>query len=269
MQPFILKLNTIYMKTIVIGDIHAKTIWKDLVANTEADKIVFLGDYFDTFEDTSTTLQVANFKAILQFKRDNPDRVVLLLGNHEYHYLESVKFVRYSGHQYNCELITEVLNVALAEKLIQVCYKHDKYLFSHAGVTKTWLASTNYVDTTPIDEHINDMLYSNIQAFNFKYGVNRSPYGDDIVQSPIWVRPISLLEDRIDEYIQVVGHTAVDTIKNIAPTTEPPIYLVDILDRSNDILLIEEDGVSIIDNIKESSTADQYDYTSIVAAEDK
>ena len=37
-------------KIIVIGDIHGRTIWKQIVAaNPDADLFVFIGDYFDSF----------------------------------------------------------------------------------------------------------------------------------------------------------------------------------------------------------------------------
>ena len=39
------------MKTIVIGDIHGRTIWKQIVIeNPDFDKLVFIGDYFDSFD---------------------------------------------------------------------------------------------------------------------------------------------------------------------------------------------------------------------------
>ena len=37
------------MKTIFIGDIHGRSIWKDIVARENADRVVFIGDYFDSF----------------------------------------------------------------------------------------------------------------------------------------------------------------------------------------------------------------------------
>lgn len=37
------------MKIVAIGDIHGRDIWEDIVKKEhDADKIVFVGDYFDT-----------------------------------------------------------------------------------------------------------------------------------------------------------------------------------------------------------------------------
>jgi hypothetical protein len=41
-------------------------------------------------------------------------------------------------------------------------------------------------------------------------------YGDDITQSPIWIRPSSLCEDPLSGYNQIVGHTPVRAISELA-----------------------------------------------------
>lgn len=85
------------MKIIAIGDIHGNSIWKDIVASTTFDKVVFIGDYFDSFT-IPYQQQIENFKEILDFKRSNINKVVLLAGNHDYHYMNSVTET-YSGYQ--------------------------------------------------------------------------------------------------------------------------------------------------------------------------
>ena len=44
------------MRIIVIGDIHGRTIWKDIV-NQEFDLCVFLGDYVDSHDRISAKQQ--------------------------------------------------------------------------------------------------------------------------------------------------------------------------------------------------------------------
>ena len=41
------------MKTLIIGDIHGRRFWKRPVEKyiNKVDKIVFLGDYFDAYQD--------------------------------------------------------------------------------------------------------------------------------------------------------------------------------------------------------------------------
>ena len=68
---------------LVIGDIHGRTIWKDIIEKENPDKVIFLGDYVSTHEDISSTQQINNLEEILAYKEDNPDKVILLRGNHK------------------------------------------------------------------------------------------------------------------------------------------------------------------------------------------
>jgi len=39
------------MKTIILGDTHGRDLWKQIVEiENDADRIIFLGDYFDSFD---------------------------------------------------------------------------------------------------------------------------------------------------------------------------------------------------------------------------
>lgn len=73
--------------TIVLGDTHGQNKWKKIIeANKDADEVIFIGDYFDSFTIPFSE-QLSNFVDILNYKTDNKDKVVLLLGNHDYQYL--------------------------------------------------------------------------------------------------------------------------------------------------------------------------------------
>ena len=237
--------NLLPNKIIVISDIHGRTDWKDIVNKTTFTKCVFIGDYFDSF-DIQPQQQKSNFLDIIKFKEENPDRVILLLGNHDYHYLSGIKET-YSGYQmWQKTDIGEMLDNAVKNGLIQMCFKYNNYLFTHAGITKTWLKNTNYDDITPIDEYINALFKRNLKYFKFTSGINHSNYGDDICQSPIWVRPNSLLKDGVDDFIQIVGHTEKEKITIL----EDRIYLTDTMETSGEFLSIENNTVIINNKIK-------------------
>lgn len=194
------------MTIAAIGDIHGIIGWKDALKESGADRFVFIGDYFDSRDGIPPHIQVKNFREILALKREYPEQFVLLLGNHDYHYLR-VSDDRYSGH--NAILAPdayEVLRDAVVSGDLQACCAIGDWLFSHAGVTKTWCAD-NDIDTDNIEASINELFRDRPRAFAFTLGVTASPYGDDVCQTPIWVRPNSLLADAIDGFRQVVGHT--------------------------------------------------------------
>jgi metallophosphoesterase superfamily enzyme len=72
------------MKLLAIGDIHGRDVWKDI--NFLAfDKVVFVGDYVDSYIRSDWQVY-QNLKEIIDLKKQNFDKVVLLLGNHDIHY---------------------------------------------------------------------------------------------------------------------------------------------------------------------------------------
>jgi hypothetical protein len=223
-------------KLIAIGDIHGRQIWKQIVTNNQFDKVVFIGDYFDTHENINAAQQIDNFKDIIAFKEANMDKVVLLLGNHDYHYLSAANET-YSGFQeWHKTEIKELLDSAISKGYIQMCYHHDKFLFSHAGVTNTW-CKDNDIDMENLCESINKRFIEIPESFRFAVGRNMSPYGDDVTQSPIWVRPHSLLQDHVPNYIYVVGHT---TQPKLAFANDV-IVLIDTLGTSKEYFVVEGD----------------------------
>lgn len=205
------------MKIIALGDTHGRTNWKKIIAKETFDKIIFIGDYFDTQEDISPEQQINNFKKIIRHKKKNMDKVVLLLGNHDYQYLKASE--KYPSYQVSYgTAIQKLLHQAMEEDLLQICFVWKKLVFTHAGVTKTW-CKNNHIRKTVLANAINDLFKSNPGTFGFTIGRNLDMNGDDICQTPIWVRPRSLIQDRLGGYKQIVGHTPVvklSVIRNIA-----------------------------------------------------
>ncbi len=217
-----------YKNIVVIGDIHGLDVWKKIVDKHSNDLIIFVGDYFDSF-DIPTLQQIENFNKILEFKLENSDRVKLLIGNHDYHYFSKTGNI-YSGynHSIGYNMSNQLYNLVKNGVLI-TCYKHNDLLFTHAGVSNTWCAS-NSIDITNIDNQINDYMLYKPYVFDFisydsdKYGF--SLYGDTINQGPLWIRPNSLISDRIIGYTHIVGHTSSD---DIVIDIENNIIIVDAL----------------------------------------
>ena len=68
-----------------IGDIHGRTSWKEMIKNDKVEKWIFLGDYCDSFDISDEKIK-ENLIDIINFKKAFPDKVVLLLGNHDVMY---------------------------------------------------------------------------------------------------------------------------------------------------------------------------------------
>lgn len=69
------------MKTLFLGDIHGRDIWKDIINKENPDKVIFIGDYFDSF-NILWDIQLLNFLDIMEFKKNSEKEVITLLGNH-------------------------------------------------------------------------------------------------------------------------------------------------------------------------------------------
>ncbi len=223
------------MKIIALGDTHGRDLWKQIVkVEEDFDKFIFIGDYFDTREGIDASTQIQNFKEILEFKKANPDKVFLLIGNHDFHYLKGCGET-YSGYQqYAAMDINEVLQPAVTSGHMQICHVFDEYIFSHAGLTNTW-CENNEIDLYNIEESVNVRFMKNMESFKFEYGENLDKSGDDVTQSPLWVRIPSLFRDMVKGFTYVVGHT---TVKEMHMASN--IVAIDCLGTSNEYLIIQD-----------------------------
>lgn len=222
------------MKLISIGDTHGKDDWKKLADTQSFDRLVFIGDYFDSFHIDALE-QIKNFLEIIAYKKAYPEKVILLFGNHDFHYLPVARQMGevYSGFQDTyASQIGELIEENL--KLLQMCYKEGSYLFSHAGVTHTWLTSAGYIEGE-VDSFVNALFKTRPENFLF-HGWN--PYGDNVTQSPIWVRPASLKKNayKYETIKQVVGHTRVEKIQIV----KGRYFFIDTLDTAREYLIVED-----------------------------
>lgn len=203
------------MKTIFIGDIHGRSIWKEIIEQEKPDRVIFVGDYFDSF-DISGIDQIHNFKEIIHYKKTSDIEVVLLVGNHDYHYMHVGE--TYSGFQRGLQFdISQLIHENMEH--LQMAYSFDNFLCTHAGVSSVFM-NDNFRGSWNCDnlvEKLNETFkYS---PFIFKFNGFNS-YGDDVTQSPIWIRLNSLRnsnkkrgENSIKKrFIQVFGHTQIKEI---------------------------------------------------------
>lgn len=202
-------------KIIAIGDIHGRDKWKDVLENEgDFDKLIFMGDYFDTRDDIPCNEWIDNFNEIVALKRADPDKIVLLIGNHDYHYIRGVTET-YSG--YTSVMRTDIQEVLdINRDIMQMCFIHDNFIFTHAGITNTWYKNGLVKWFQDKDIDIKDMGLCDQVNYLFEYAPNQfkftngryfDDYGDEVTQTPIWVRPGALMKDRLGDYFYVVGHT--------------------------------------------------------------
>jgi hypothetical protein len=217
-------------KWIAIGDSHGRRTWKPIVEKhiDDVDKIIFVGDYFDSFTIPMLD-QIRNFSEIIKFAREYPDKVVLLIGNHDYHYLPVWETYGGFNPTYAAGIELDYLKPNL--DLFKICHTENQFLFSHAGFTRTWVKDLK-INIDNIDSEVNDFWKYKQHVFGWrrnpakKMSAHTDSYGDNIWQGPLWVRPDSLNADKIYGYTQVVGHTEMSGIKY-----RDGVYYIDALEK--------------------------------------
>ena len=250
------------MKIICIGDIHGRSIWKQIVEKEDADKVIFLGDYFDSW-DVPGIDQIHNFKEIIEYKETaftndhKKVNVVLLIGNHDHHYFPEVGPSNTSGYQNRiAPNITQVIDEN--RNHLQMAYQMNEFLFTHAGVSSVFMdqvfgAGGWKVENLAID--LNELFKYKPKSFEFgSYPlINKmsylDPYGDSEDQSSIWIRPRALMRANRDtlrkQVIQVVGHTQQEQIDKKGGATGGRYYFIDTLGTSGEYLVINDGEITI------------------------
>ena len=210
----ILMANNMNKKILIIPDVHGRTFWKSALKSGNYEKIVFLGDYTDPYEMEGITNRNAlkNFKSIIAFKQQNPEKVVLLLGNHDLHYLSRHFYELAGGARYDS--ISAVTLQRIFSKyydLFQLAWEIDwggkHYLFSHAGITQSWLKRNLKNIRKPDAEHLNRLLHSN-EGIESLAQVGETRWGDYPSGSIVWADIDELLVSKpLSGTYQIVGHT--------------------------------------------------------------
>jgi len=237
-------------KTLVLGDTHGRSFWKLAVNLEDPDRVIFIGDYFDSFDINSQT-QLNNFLDILEFKKRSGKEVVLLIGNHDHHYFPEIGYTGTSGYQQVGKYQIEPVIDANREHL-QIAYQFKNYLFSHAGVSTVFMDDIFGKGGWNIDQvsvELNELFRYKPHAFTFN---GWDPYGNDDKQTPIWIRPTALMRankktELKDMYIQIFGHTenAGISLNHIHKAAGGKYYNIDCLGTSGEYLIIQNDKIKV------------------------
>lgn len=209
------------MKIIAIGDIHGRNNWKAIAdldilyktpnLATDYDKYIFLGDYVDSYVISNDNI-LQNLQDIIQLKKNYPDKIILLLGNHDLMYMFNYEDHACSG--FRPEMYDQLHKLFNDNKdLFLPIYRINNYLFSHAGITTVWwknfIKSIDYKPEYAIDDVINNQFkkYNKVLFwvgfYRGGYHLSGGPFWADKAESSAWVLP---------NYHQIVGHHPVGEV---------------------------------------------------------
>lgn len=263
------------MKICVIGDIHGRSNWQKIDLE-QYDKVVFMGDYFDPYDyNISYDDRWDNFQKILELKKKDPFKIILLFGNHDFHYLPNVR-EKYSRYDNTMALdpkfrVGEVFEKLLHDDVLLLGYTvpGTKLFFSHATISVPWynefiLGKTrSEMEEAPVlavpdleEARVRLEVVMNqipIESYGFA-DVYWDVYGYDPSNGPLWWRCMNqygtgLQEENILRGIfQVNGHTQVRGLQVVDNKDGVQVALVDILGQNKYTeISITETGSSIED----------------------
>lgn len=212
------------MKVLIVPDVHGRVFWKDILpyVNTdEYEKIIFLGDYVDPYTDEKISEETAFniFNEIVDLKKNYPDKIVLLLGNHDLGYIDEniCQCRRMEDYYYDMRDILkynkDLFNISYSIKT------DDKtILFSHAGFTRSFVSTISdkigdddiwaCIDT--LDEWYHQNMRRHNETVNNLLGIcGRARGGYSHSGSCVWadINETIMHESFLENTIQIFGHT--------------------------------------------------------------
>lgn len=218
------------INTLIIGDVHGRLFWKEPVERVLSDSdahIVFLGDYLDPYpyewdkDDDYKLISLDRFKGIIDLKKANPDRITLLIGNHDGGYClgDDICSCR---HDYANSREIEYL-FKDNDKLFQIAEEHDvngkHFVFSHAGILKEWVKRVwgeedmNREGFNVVNELNNAWLVGHYGILDSLGDYDRyRGWGGGMYGSPIWSDIRSWVKTIPEDTYgyNIVGHTQCD-----------------------------------------------------------
>ena len=253
-------------KLLVLPDIHGRTFWKKPCENIDVyDKVIFLGDYLDPYDFEKISVQDAinNFKEIIEFKKANNDKVILLIGNHDlpyfskdyynlsyYHCRHSAKYHNTISRMFKDNKDLFQLAYAYNEQTLSLKETYNDILFTHAGVDSGWLEKIVQCDKTNINDiadAINDLL-KDANGLRKLFCITSERGGRDRWGSCVWVDVHDIMWD-VDSTVN--PNTIVKPIHKIKQIFGHTLQAYYDLDRN--IIYgdaIEHDNIKMLDNGK-------------------
>lgn len=198
------------MKILVISDLHCQEVWKERVLKKDFDKVIFLGDYLDSYVHTDEQM-LNNFLDVIQYAKDNFNTTELLIGNHELSYFFNNNLC--SG--FRSQLQPTIRYIYNENKdLFNIAYQEKNYLFTHAGVSLKWFKWMKDIfkeiddKFAPFDlaESLNFISKTKDDFFLYSIGSKRGGLRG-FFGGPLWADRDETMEGIIPNFHQIVGHT--------------------------------------------------------------
>lgn len=203
------------MNVISIGDIHGRPYWKNIDPES-FDLIVFIGDYVDAYIFSNGEV-LQNLKDIIVLKKKYPEKVVLLLGNHDVQYMWNYFEFGCTGFR---DTMYDELHILFTENrdLFKIAHQEGKTIWTHAGISNGWVKFNQKIidenakkfGTEALVDTLNCIMHTKDNKILHQVSVKRQgvyPHG-----GITWADRQETVNNYLDGYHQIVGHTPIDRI---------------------------------------------------------
>lgn len=220
---------------ITIGDLHGSPVWKQ-VRPEEWDRVVFIGDYVDSGDFTAQEI-IVNLEEIIELKKQQPERIVLLMGNHDLAYF-------YGGHErhycsgYRMSMLSRLFSIFTSNRtLFQAAFQVGNHLWTHAGVVQRWYDTYIREQVLPGDNDLAatlNRLFRDYYQPLFHASVIRGGLHED--GGIFWAHNAETSDDPLRGYHQIVGHTRTRSGIRVTgnPLNNTSVTYVDCLETSEE-----------------------------------
>jgi hypothetical protein len=255
------------MKVLAIGDIHGDDWWKSVIFGAgalhdsfkensgishenfrfvkDSLNVVFVGDYVDSHHIPNDEV-LENLRDIVHLARTFPERVTLLLGNHDIQYIDT----KYRCSGFRAELLHDYKEIFEKNRdLFKAAYSFGDYIVSHAGITqRLWNICEKKLRESQHLYDYNDPEKTIADHLNFLYEIRYEPLfyagyargGISITPGIFWADKRELIADPLAGYSQIVGHTRQKEKNTIALEGGHTLHFIDVSSRdSHDIFNTE------------------------------
>lgn len=196
-----------------------------------SDKIVFIGDYVDSFTISNVEIK-KNLEDIILFKKALPNKVVLLWGNHDIQYFIPNQIC--SGFRPEAKWDLQILFEANKD-LFQMAYQEGEFLWTHAGLLKPVLSEMLKMHTE-LKEFKTEADILN-RAFEMGipqiFQVDGASGGWSMYGGPLWTRP-KQLEQYGCRLNHIVGHTPQKKLVEIETGHGFKIWITDYIEYNEE-----------------------------------
>ena len=199
---------------LIVPDVHGRAFWRQPVMEGGYAHVVFLGDYTDPYpaEGISRDSSVEMFREIVAFAEEHQDKVTLLLGNHDMHYVSEVFGAEARGSRYSFWSRRPVAKLYNAHRQLFALAFEAEYdgvhcLLTHAGVTSEWLRAHETIVGAPTAANINALMESD-EGVRALADVGWTRGGWASSGGPMWADCSEMeASEPLPGIFQVFGHT--------------------------------------------------------------